>query len=345
LSNSDSSKAATDRGHESYANDAKAQRVILVLDDSSVPSGGTGFPVRLTNSTATIGSVQIKDGTATIGTVKVIDGVGIKIYDTSSGTYKGLQWNAEAPQVCSQDYGWAVAEGDISGHTPWMKIGYGTTTANVESDIWSKGDIYVFPTVATSMSVASTDNVNDKSGGTGALKVTLYYLDESWNSQTEEVTLNGTNYVNTVATSIYRINGFRVTSAGSTGKSAGNIILVDKETKTKFYGFITAGFTRSRNSVYTVPLGKSLYVTQFLMSWAYASNSTHYARMYTRATYNEGVRTPGIFYPYSEAVCSNNSIFVPLSVPTRFSEKTDIKVSVLADFLGIVGCTLRGWLE
>jgi hypothetical protein len=258
----------------------------------------------------------------------------------------GIKQVDNKPRVSSMPYLYDIAEGNVPGHSSWTKIGYtGSVVANTESDIWSKGGVYAFPSSGIQMSVKSSDNTNDKAGGTGALKVTIYYLDSAWAEKTEEVTLNGTTAVDTAETDIYRINGFRVTAAGSTGKAAGNISLLDKATGLITYGYITAGFTRARNSCYTVPAGKTLYVTQFVCGYGYSHNSTHYGRIYTRATYNDGVRTPGIFYPYTECVVSNNSLFVPLSIPTKLPEKVDIKNSVLADYAGIATITLRGWLE
>ena len=247
-------------------------------------------------------------------------------------------------RVSSMPYLYDVAEGNVTGHAVWTKLGYTPTMTTAESDLWSKAGAYVFPATAQQMEVVSSDNTNDIVGGTGALKVTIYYLDNLWAEKTEEVTLTGTTPANTVATNIYRINGFRVTSAGATGKAAGNLSLRAVGGATT-YGYITAGYTRARSLFYTVPASKTLYVTSFTVSYGYSTNQTHYARLYTRATQNEGVRTPGIFYPYTEVVCANTSQHVALEEPTKLVEKVDIKVSGIATFSGIASVALRGWLE
>ena len=54
MTNSDSAKPATDRQHESYADDAKAQRVLGVLSDSTVIDETNRLPVDIEGDTATI---------------------------------------------------------------------------------------------------------------------------------------------------------------------------------------------------------------------------------------------------------------------------------------------------
>ena len=244
-------------------------------------------------------------------------------------------------------YAYQIAEGNIANHSSWFKIGYtGTVAANVESDIWSGTGVYTFPTSGIQMSVRSSSLLdNDNSGSTGAASVIIYYLNSNFIEYTETLALDGTNWVDTVATNIYRINGFRIIQTGSLGKSIGNITLVNKTTRTVVYGYITAGYNRGRNSCYTVPAGKTLYITQFVSSYAYSHNTSHYARIYMRATENEGIRTPGIFYPYTEVIASNSSVPVTLEIPAKIVEKADIKVSIIADYAGIAVCSLRGWLE
>lgn len=247
-------------------------------------------------------------------------------------------------RTSSMPYLYDIAEGHVTGHTPFVKIGYTPTMTTAESEVWSKAGAYVFPATAQQMEVVSSDNTQDTATGTGAQKVTIYYLDNLYAEKTEEVTLTGTTPADTVATNILRVNGFRVTAAGATGKPLGNLSLRNTAGDTT-YSYITAGFTRARASFYTVPAGKTLYVTTVIFSYGYAANQTHYARLYTRATQNEGVRTPGIFYPFTEVVCANSSQQVELDIPTKLVEKVDIKVSGIASVAGIATVAIRGWIE
>ena len=312
----------------------------------SAPTTAVTGPLTDTELRAT--AVPVSDGSSSLtvdGTVAATQsGVWSAKFVDESGTAYGVKHIENKPRVSSMPYLYDIAEGNVSGHEAWTKIGYTPTMNTTESDLWSKAGVYVFPATAQQMEVVSSDNTQDKAGGTGATAVTIYYLDNAWAEQTEVVLLDGTTPVNTVATNIYRINGFRVTAAGATGKSLGNLSLRNTAGDTT-YGYITAGYTRARSSFYTVPANKTLYVTSFTVSFGYAANQTHYCRLYTRATQNAGVRVAGIFYPYTEVVCANTSQHVMLEIPTKLVEKVDIKVSGIASVAGIASIALRGWLE
>ena len=300
---------------------------------------GVGYGVRHTNNRP---EVIVNTGSLTVSVVAINAPTVFSGYVDSTGVQHGYIDNAGAPQICAQTYLQAVAEGDIAGHSLTEKIGYAPSITTTQSDIWSKGGNYTFPSTGLRMSVSS-GSTSDNASSSGAIQVTVYYLDTSWISKTEIVNLNGIVAVTTVASDIYRINGFRVTSAGSTGVCAGALSLYSGATN---YGWITAGFTRARNSCYTVPSGSSLYITSFSMGWGYKSNSTHYARIILRATQNEGIRTPGIFYPIAEVIVSNGTNHIDLQGPRKIAQKTDIKMSGISTFTeGEAITVMRGWLE
>lgn len=360
-----------------------------------------------------------------------IGNVGSKIFDIITSTYKGLIFHSGVPQICSQSYLQALAEGDITYptvHTPWSKIGFnGGITASTEADIWSATGAYVFPTSAAGMEFLSSDNTQDigsvifsgtssggtttslidatknftagtpvavgdciildksgttpewgyvtavtsntelavaggfSSGGTGSTRaysildksaytgahaVKIEYLDGSYAQKSEIGILNGTTVIPTVNLDLFRINSFRIIATGTGSKPVGNLTLRNLA-DTPVYSYITAGFTRARNIMYTVPAGKTLYVTSGTFGYAYSHNSTHYARIYTRANIepSTGFNTGSLFFPFSEFICSNNDVVREFECPTKLPAKTDLKVSVLADYAGIAQCTLRGWLE
>ena len=56
-------------------------------------------------------------------------------------------------RVSAMPYLYDIAEGNVSGHTPWSKIGFNPSITTTEEDIWSAGGSYVFPTGATAMAV------------------------------------------------------------------------------------------------------------------------------------------------------------------------------------------------
>lgn len=188
-------------------------------------------------------------------------------------------------------------------------------------------------------------HIVDYSATSGAHAVKISYLDIAFAEHKEIVILGGSTPVDTVNTNIYRVNAFRVIAAGSGTKPVGALSL-RHTTGSPVYSGITAGYTRARNSTYTVPAAHTLYVTEFCVAYGYAAAQTHYARIYIRATQNEEFRTPGIFYPFTEVVCANSSQLVTLDIPTKILSGVDIKASgVSSTTTGVASIAIRGWLE
>ena len=251
-------------------------------------------------------------------------------------------------RVCNTPYGYDVVEGNIAGHTPFFKVGFNGDVDAAEEDMWTAGGKYVFPVAAQGMEVYSTDNTNDKAGGTGALTVKIWYLTSTFAEKSETVTMTGTTNAETVATDIFRVNAFRVMTAGATGAATGTISLRNKTDHSTVYSQIAIGQTRARNSIYTVPVGKTLYVTDVCFSVGNSSGG-RYAKFTLRATYDdkEQVAT-SLFYPYFEQGVQDASFDKKFSIPKRFPAGTDIKVSVIGDAGNadaICTCYYEGWLE
>lgn len=249
--------------------------------------------------------------------------------------------------VINRDYLYQIAEGNIEDHEIWSKIGYATGLTTEATITPQLGD-YVFPTAAMQMSVRSSDNGNDKAGGTGALVVTVYYLNNKYEEKSEDVVLTGTTWVDTVATDIFRVNNMRVATTGSTGKPAGNISIADKATRAITYGYIMLGTNRQRQCVYTVPGGKTLYIVT-----ANASSVTTAANKYVRATllanYDDkkgDLTKVGLqFMAYIETILSSDNMAITLPMPLKFRAQTDLKGNAVSDGNATVAVALRGWLE
>ena len=280
-------------------------------------------------------------GTSTVNATLTNTSVNATLYDG------GSKITVEDNRVgtMAKDYFVGVAEGDIASHTAWSKIGFNADVGTSSEDIWGGSSGYVFPTVAQRMSVTST-SAQDGVGGTGVLAVYIEYLDTSFATHNETVTMNGLTSVNTTASDLYRINRLRATSVGSTGVAQGTIT-VSNTAKSVNYGYIQTGFTRDRDCIYTVPTGKTLYVTTI----AFSCVGTKAVRLTTRATW-DNIRsvalTAGTFFmPYNEVLLMDNAYVRDLVIPTRLPSGTDLKVSGIALSVGgaIVTCSLGGWLE
>ena len=326
-----------------------------------------------------------------------------------AGTAYGVKHINNKPRVSSMPYLYDIAEGNVTGHAAWTKIGFNPDIGTAEEDIWTVGGTYAWPAAGIQMQIVSASakdvgaraitafadagsgnttvtcgthglansdivtisgttnyngtytiaNVatntftivkafvaNDATGalaGPGVRTVKVHYLDNAYAEQSETVTLNGVNTVNTVATDIFRIQSFRVTSAGATAQAVGNITIKNTGA-TVTYGMIAAGYTRARNITYTVPAGYVLYVT----SIAYGVyGATKGVRITNRATYDPAEDTvTDFFMPFTEIVMGNGTFYRELEIPTKLPAYTRLKVSAVADAIGaVVSCALRGWLE
>jgi hypothetical protein len=102
---------------------------------------------------------------------------------------------------------------------------FGDITTSALTRVLVKRTAYTEQTTNAQRSIASA-STNDTAAGTGARTVKIEYLDQTGAGPfTETVTLNGTTYVNTVATNICFIEQITVLTAGSTGSNVGILTL------------------------------------------------------------------------------------------------------------------------
>lgn len=189
--------------------------------------------------------------------------------------------------------------------------------------------------------------VLDTSATAGAHAVETTYLDGNYLEKREIHILNGTTEVPTVNNDLYRINNFRVIAAGANKIPTGNLS-IRNTTNTPVYSYITAGFTRARNAMFTVPSGKTIYIVTYIAGYATTGNANkEYARITPKANIDPttGFQVDGIFYPSIDIIAQNISVPVELSIPFRLSEKTDVKLSAIATAAGAISTTLMGWIE
>lgn len=270
-----------------------------------------------------------------------------KFYDERTETYKGLLFNAGSPQLCSQDYLLALSEGDITGHTPFTKFGRTSNVSNALADLWVNGTAtptqYVFPPSAIQMNVASTDN-QDGAGGTGVRTLRIEGLDANYAVITEDITMTGTTPV-TTTNSFLRINFCYSLTAGSAGAAVGTITVKDT-TNTTTYTLISIGNNSCRQLIYTVPAGKTLFLTSLTIGSGQGGNSVNVNAVIFTPKYR--LFGSSVFYPSGELLGFNSETVRNLEVPGKFVEKTDVKMSVIGDYASAstlcIGA-VRGWIE
>lgn len=98
---------------------------------------------------------------------------------------------------------------DIEQNSQFQFRRLGNLAASSTSEVMVCARGYVEPASQAQRSVVST-NAQDKAGGTGSVAVRLTYLDSSYLRKTEDIALNGTTPVNTVASDIRFVEDFFV---------------------------------------------------------------------------------------------------------------------------------------
>ena len=291
-------------------------------------------------------------GSATDYDVRLVDngdgtysqGGAMLLVDESGDSY-GVKHVGNKPRVSSMPYLYDIAEGNIAGHSDWAMLSFNGDVGTTEEDMWVSGGVYAWPAAGgIRMQVISTSGADDGDpAGTGVRTVHIHYLDDTYAERVEVVTTNGLTGVNTTATNIFRVNSFRADTIGTGGKAAGTISLTDT-TPTVTYSTIALGYTRSRNGFYTVPLGKTLYVTEISMS-VYGANKG--LRFTFRSTWDaDDAELRDFFIPFAEHMMSNGAFLHSFGIPHPFPAGTRLKISAKADQAGAVcSASMRGWLE
>jgi hypothetical protein len=322
--------------------------------DVNVTNFPASYPVTNANIDVAL-STRLKpaDTLTKVTTVDTITNpIGVKLVDESGVVY-GIKQVDYKPRVSTMPYLYDIAEGNVTGHTSFAKLGHNGDVGTSEEDIWGIGGVYVYPTSAQQMEVVSTSVEDDiltagSVAGTGVHKVKIGYLDNTYAAQTEEVTLNGTVAVLTVATNILRVNSIRVSVAGTGNKAAGLITIRNKTDHTTVYRSIAVGLTRGREMVYTVPLGKTLYITSIVVSSGYSTVGKN-VRWTARANLddvNMTILPVGLMMPYFEVQTQDSAFYREFEIPLKVPATCDLKLSAISDSNNSVcAAAIRGWTE
>lgn len=156
---------------------------------------------------------------------------------------------------------YAISAGLISGVTANRVQGYTTTSATSGKVI--RATTYTPQGTNAQRSINST-SASDTSAGTGARTVTINYLDTSFVSHSETVTLNGTTAVATVGTNIAFIESIAVASVGSGGGNVGTIQVWTANNGTgSVWGSIAASDNQTFWAHHYVPSGATCYLLAF----------------------------------------------------------------------------------
>jgi len=248
-------------------------------------------------------------------------------------------------RVSAIPYLYDIAKDHIPDHASWSMMGYNAALTTTQETLWPNSSEYAFPTAKGQLEVVSSDNTQDKANGTGALTVEVNYLRDDYSEGSVTLTMNGTAAVATGAShaDIWRVNSFHVKTTGTNLAPVGNLTLRGASGGAT-YGYIPAGKTRARTAVYTVPLGKTLYITSFGAS----AVGIKYVLFTLHANCDPdtlALLQRGLFFPLAEVALMDTAYNKLLDIPLRLPATTDFKVSATAEAAAIGTCHLRGWLE
>jgi hypothetical protein len=261
-------------------------------------------------------------------------------YDTGLlKIHNGVEWVIKADP---EPFLYRIAEGKITGKERWFKIAHNPTLSTAAIISPNNLASYVWPAegkqpVLASSSVEDDPDKGGEVAGTGIHAVTVTYLDEDYIERTEDVALNGTTEVTMVADDVLRINHITAKTVGSGGSAAGGIYIKDA-TGGNVIGWIAATNNCNRVGVYTVPAGKTLYVTDAKLS------ATHTAAN-KRAIIRLASRQGGIFRSVFETSIDNNVASFDFTMPLRFTEETDLFWRGVSDGTASINVFAGGWLE
>jgi hypothetical protein len=230
------------------------------------------------------------------------------------------------------DYYSRVANGEVAGRSLMSAMGerdnMGTTVSG--EDLWHGNDLTPAPTSDTSIPIPAdvgeqmtvvSESTADTSAGTGVQTVRLHYLDATGAEQTEDITMNGTTGVNTVATNIRFVNDMYSLTVGTGGVAADHIKIYKTGTVGLVYNMITQGGNKSLVPNRMVPIAKTLIIK----SWHAEEAQGKRTSFRLRSTDMNGVLLPRVFCFKANAYLSLSTQSLDLNI--KIPALSIIKVS------------------
>lgn len=228
------------------------------------------------------------------------------------------------------DMAYAVAAGLIPGSTGVNKFGENPDiSAGTTEDVWDGGGTYSFPTTADITHIRQPTNQATMQGET----IEVQGLDASWVLTVQTVVLDGTDTTTPVAlgTALLRVFRMRVLADVVTTQDV-ELRNVGGGTT---YSLIQAGNNQTLMAIYTVPAGKTAYMTQY-----FADNVPTASRLPDSVEFKLWMADRDNSYEFqlkhSRAIpIQGDGFTLPFNPYMQITQKTDIKIS--ASVVGGVG--------
>jgi hypothetical protein len=238
-----------------------------------------------------------------------------------------MEYNAAglpALRVIANLNGWGiqVSNGEIEGVGYIEKFGMNTDVDANKETIWDGGDIYSYVSTAETVAVTSTLGT-DSAAGTGARTVEIQGLDADHNLVYETLTVGG----GAGTQEFLRVFRAKVVTAGTSGVNEGTISITSSDTSTVLAqigvdgtGSNAAGRGQTFMALYTVPAGKTAYLTQWTVG-AGKQNTDAVAFILSRPSDGNGAWNSKDIITVSATTYAKD-----YKIPLQFTEKTDIEV-------------------
>ena len=244
--------------------------------------------------------------------------------------------------------GQSVALGYDSTARPVTISGYNSSITGVNLEtVWSTGGAYAFPTTTGGYPKTveiDSSSANDAAGGSGAKTVRIEYLDSSFNLLTSTQSPVGTTDTDLVLPLFYRLNGITV----MTGAAAAGVIQVREIDDSPIFGAVEVGQYRSRDAVYTVPLGKKFLVESLSVTSNAATADKSYGLFTVMANYDQYLCAKQTFDVAQFSLpCNAGGAYMQPAAPICFPAGVDIHIDVIGNAVtdaAEVTAELRGML-
>lgn len=201
--------------------------------------------------------------------------------------HNAMEYNAAsepALRVIANVSGWGigVSDGTVPGVSHIEKFGMNTDVDNAKETIWDGGGIYTYIEIAETLTVTSTSG-NDTVAGSGARTVEIQGM-----NQAGEVIIETIDVGATTTGEFKRVFRVKILTAGSSGVNEGTISITSDDTSTVLaiigvdgIGINAAGRGQTFMAQYTIPAGKTGYITQWTVG-AGKQNTDAIAMLMTR---------------------------------------------------------------
>ncbi len=228
-----------------------------------------------------------------------------------------------ANRLKTDDFYLSMSKGEIDGHSIQFRVGINESVGTDEEAVCTVGGSHVLLSIPETMNIVS-DDVVDTIGGSGARTLFFKGLGSNWVEQSEFINLSGTTTITTTNEYLrfdraFVTDSFNVDPIG--GGNQGTINITSTDTST-LQGVILPSDSQTLNAAYSVPAGKTAYVT--VIGFGTGQGKEAIFRAKTQAAQG------GPFTTVWEKVMFENSFWPLFPGPVAVQEKNDIIVTAQA---------------